>query len=73
MRTYSSMSRELLSALRITHVLKHNDGLESGYTTLSQDLHEHYAEPFRIEANLGRLRFLQLGSTLAPIKEPKVR
>ena len=32
MRTYSSMSREVLSALRITHVLKHNDGSESGFT-----------------------------------------
>lgn len=32
-RTYSSMSRELLSALRITHVLKHNDASESGFTT----------------------------------------
>ncbi len=27
------MSRELLSALRITHVLKHNDASESGRTT----------------------------------------
>ena len=33
MRTYSSTSREVLSALRITHVLKHNDGSESGFTT----------------------------------------
>jgi hypothetical protein len=32
-RTYSSMSREVLSALRITHVLKHNDVSESGFTT----------------------------------------
>ena len=30
MRTYSSTSREVLAALRITHVLKHNDGSESG-------------------------------------------
>jgi hypothetical protein len=29
-RTYSSMSREVLSALRIMHVLKHNDASESG-------------------------------------------
>ena len=33
MRTYSLTSRESLSALRITHVLKHNDGSESGFTT----------------------------------------
>jgi hypothetical protein len=32
-RTYSSMSREVLSALRITHVVKHNDVSESGFTT----------------------------------------
>jgi hypothetical protein len=32
-RTYSSMSREVLSALRITHVLKHNDASERGFTT----------------------------------------
>ena len=32
-RTYSSISREVLSALRITHVLKHNDISESGFTT----------------------------------------
>jgi len=32
-RTYSSMSREVLSALRITHVLKHSDVSESGFTT----------------------------------------
>jgi hypothetical protein len=32
-RTYSSMSREVLSALRITHVLKHNDASEGGFTT----------------------------------------
>jgi hypothetical protein len=31
MRTYSSTSREVLSALRITHVLKHNDASESGF------------------------------------------
>ena len=34
-RTYSSMSREVLSALRITHVLNHNDASESGFTTPS--------------------------------------
>ena len=28
-------------------------------------------EPFRFEANLGRLRFVQLGSILAPIKRTK--
>jgi hypothetical protein len=33
MRTYSSTSREVLSALRITHVLKHNDASESGFRT----------------------------------------
>ena len=27
------MSREVLSALKITHVLKHNDVSESGFTT----------------------------------------
>jgi len=32
MRTYSSMSREVLSALRITHVLKHSDASESSFT-----------------------------------------
>ena len=32
-RTYSSMSREVLSALMITHVAKHNDVSESGFTT----------------------------------------
>jgi hypothetical protein len=32
-RTYSSTSREVLSALRITHVVKHNDVSESGFTT----------------------------------------
>jgi len=32
-RTYSSTSREVLSALRITHVLKHNDVSESSFTT----------------------------------------
>lgn len=32
-RTYSSVSREVLSALRITHVLKHNDASESSFTT----------------------------------------
>jgi len=33
MRTYSSTSREVLSALRITHVLKHNEASESGFAT----------------------------------------
>jgi hypothetical protein len=33
MRTYSSTSREVLSSLRITHVLKHNDVSEGGFTT----------------------------------------
>ena len=33
MRTYSSTSREVLSALRMTHVWKHNDGSERGFTT----------------------------------------
>ena len=32
-RAYSSMSREVLSALRITHVLKHNEASESGFKT----------------------------------------
>jgi hypothetical protein len=32
-RTYSSTSREVLSALRITHVLKHNDVSDSSFTT----------------------------------------
>lgn len=32
-RTYSSTSREVLSALRITHVLKHNDASERSFTT----------------------------------------
>jgi hypothetical protein len=32
MRTYSSMSREVLSALRMTHVLKPNEALERGFT-----------------------------------------
>jgi hypothetical protein len=32
-RTYSFTSREVLSALSITHVLKHNDGSEWGFTT----------------------------------------
>ena len=30
---HSSMSREVLSALSITHVLKHKDGSEKGFTT----------------------------------------
>jgi hypothetical protein len=30
-RTYSSMRREVLSALRITHVLKHNDVSERSF------------------------------------------
>jgi hypothetical protein len=33
MRTHSSTSREVLSALRMTHVWKHNDGSERGFTT----------------------------------------
>src|ERR1700686_849127 len=32
-RTYSSTSRKVLSALRITHVLKHKDASERGFTT----------------------------------------
>src|ERR1035437_7304861 len=32
-RTYSSTSRDVLSALKITHVLKHNDVSDSGFTT----------------------------------------
>jgi hypothetical protein len=37
MRTYSSTSREVLSARRITHVLKHNDafGKRLYYYTIS--------------------------------------
>ena len=33
MRTYSSMRRKVSSALRITHVLKHSDVSEIGFTT----------------------------------------
>jgi hypothetical protein len=33
MRTYSSTTLEVLSALKITHVAKHNDVSESGFTT----------------------------------------
>src|SRR5579862_935325 len=73
LRTYSSMSWELSSAVRITHVLKHNDGSENGSTTKMSGSKRTVSEPFRFEANLGRLRFSQLGSILAPIKEDKIR
>jgi len=45
--TYSSTSREVLSALRITHVVKHNDGSESDFTTSS---------PYIKDADSGVLR-----------------
>jgi hypothetical protein len=59
---------EVLSALRITHVLKHNDASESGSTTKMSRSKRTVSEPFRFEASLGRLRSLQLGSILAPIE-----
>jgi hypothetical protein len=37
-RTYSSTSREVLSALMITHVSKHNDASQSGFTTAQSGL-----------------------------------
>jgi len=38
---------------------------------ISDGFFNHNSKPCRFEANLGRLRFLQLGSVLAPIKTAK--
>ena len=72
MRTNSLTRREPLSVLMITHVSKHSVASESGHATSSQGLHEPYAEPLRIEANLDRVRVLQLGSSLVPIERAEL-
>ena len=51
--------------------VKHNGGSESGSTAKMAGSKRTVSEPFRFEANLGRLRFVQLGSILAPIKRTK--
>ena len=76
-RTYSSMSRDVLSALRITHVLKHNDASESGFYDHAVTIYKEAESPGGgLEWGFGpdwRSCFSRIGTQLAHRSAKKPR